>query len=78
MVATRWRLVELMPVQSLDGNEAPYDRLVKFLAAGDFEAAGIDAPFSQPLAHMPPADMEARMATWRLKIRRYLCRQRGL
>ena len=48
------QLVELIPVQSLDGNEAPYDRLVKFLAAGDFEAAGIDAPFSLPLAHMPP------------------------
>ena len=47
------QLVELTPVQWLDGNEAPYDRLAKFLAAGDFEAAGIDAPFSLPLAHMP-------------------------
>jgi hypothetical protein len=26
---------------------------VKLLAAGDFEAAAIDAPFSLPLAHMP-------------------------
>lgn len=48
------RLIELMPVQSLQGNEMPFDRLVKLLAAGDFEAAAIDAPFSLPSAHMPP------------------------
>jgi len=48
------RLIELMPVQSLQGNEMPFDRLVKLLAAGDFEVAAIDAPFSLPSAHMPP------------------------
>jgi Protein of unknown function (DUF429) len=32
----------------------PFDRLVKLLAAGDFEAAAIDAPFSLPSAYMPP------------------------
>ena len=48
------QLRELVPVQSLDGDEAPFDRLVRRLAAGDFEAAAIDAPFSLPIAHMPP------------------------
>jgi hypothetical protein len=47
------RLVELMPVQSLVGDGAPFDRLVHFLAAGDFEAAAIDAPFSLPSLHLP-------------------------
>jgi Protein of unknown function (DUF429) len=47
------RLLELKPVQSLGGNEPPYDRLLRLLTAGDFEAAAIDAPFSLPLAHLP-------------------------
>ena len=47
------RLIHLMPAQSLEGNGPPFDRLVQLLAAGDFDAAAIDAPFSLPLAHMP-------------------------
>jgi hypothetical protein len=42
-----------MPIQSLQGNGAPYERLVNLLSAGDFQSAAIDAPFSLPLAHMP-------------------------
>jgi predicted nuclease with RNAse H fold len=42
-----------MPAQSLQGNEQPFDRLVRFLASGGFEVAAIDAPFALPLAHMP-------------------------
>jgi hypothetical protein len=48
------RLTELMPIQALPRDEPPFDRLVKLIAAGDFEAAAIDAPFSLPSAHMPP------------------------
>ena len=47
------RLAKLIPVQSLAGDGQPFDRLVALLAAGDFEAAAIDAPFSLPLAHLP-------------------------
>jgi Protein of unknown function (DUF429) len=47
------RLTELIPVQSLAGDGQPFHRLVNFLAAGDFEVAAIDAPFSLPLAHLP-------------------------
>ena len=47
------RLDKLCPVQSLAGDKTPFDRLVEFLAAGDFEVAAIDAPFSLPFAHMP-------------------------
>ena len=48
------RLVDLIPVQALAGTGAPFERLARFLSAGDFTAAGIDAPFSLPLDHMPP------------------------
>ncbi len=47
------RLESLMPVQALEGNGPPFDRLVGFLTNGDFEVAAIDAPFALPLAHMP-------------------------
>ena len=47
------RLKTLMPVQSLQGDEQPFDRLVRFLANGDFEVAAIDAPFALPLVHIP-------------------------
>jgi hypothetical protein len=47
-------LTDLMPVQALEGNDAPFDRLVNLLRSADFEAAAIDAPFSLPLCHMPP------------------------
>jgi hypothetical protein len=44
------RLVKLEPVQALPERfgEHPFDRLVCLLRAGDFAAAGIDAPFSIP------------------------------
>lgn len=46
-------LSDLRPVQELQGEGTPFDRLVELLAAGDFRAAGIDAPFSIPARHMP-------------------------
>lgn len=53
IIGSRPQLISLMPVQSLPGDELPFDRLVRFLARRDFEVAAIDAPFSLPLAHMP-------------------------
>lgn len=47
------RLIDLRPVQDLPGEGAPFHRLVRRLAAGGFRAAGIDAPFSLPGAHLP-------------------------
>jgi hypothetical protein len=47
------RLTELIPVQSLAGEGPPFNRLVNLLAAGDFRATAIDAPFSLPLAYLP-------------------------
>lgn len=48
-----FRLVDLRPVQKLDPGSAPFDSLVKLLRAGQFRAAGIDAPFSLPDPHCP-------------------------
>ena len=47
-------LEQVIPVQSLEGAGLPFDRLIQFLRAGDFEVATIDAPFSLPVAHLPP------------------------
>jgi predicted nuclease with RNAse H fold len=47
------RLEKLMAVQSLEGEGTPFDKLARLLAAGDFEAAAIDAPFSLPSIHLP-------------------------
>jgi len=47
------RLEKLIPVQSLPGAGEPFERLVKLLAAGQFGAAAIDAPFAIPAVHMP-------------------------
>ena len=47
-------LTDIRPVQALDGDGAPFDRLIGLLASGDFGAAGIDAPFSIPGAWLPP------------------------
>jgi len=47
------RLKGLMPVQSLQGDVPPFDRLVQFLARADFDVAAIDAPFALPLVHLP-------------------------
>jgi hypothetical protein len=48
-----FQLVDLRPVQKLDPGSAPFDSLVKLLRAGQFRAAGIDAPFSLPDPHCP-------------------------
>jgi hypothetical protein len=47
------RLADLRPVQKLDPGSAPFDSLVNLLRAGQFRAAGIDAPFSLPDPHLP-------------------------
>jgi hypothetical protein len=47
------RLERIAPVQALDGDGTPFERLVRLLATDNFEAAAIDAPFSLPNAHMP-------------------------
>jgi hypothetical protein len=50
-------LKDLLPVQALDEAQGPpFERLVRFLAAGEFEACAIDAPFSLPTIHMPPGE----------------------
>ena len=48
------RLTELRPVQSLPGDGEPFTRLLALLRAGDFAAAGIDAPFAIPAKYLPP------------------------
>lgn len=48
------RLTDLRPVQSLPGEGDPFTRLVAMLRAGDFTAAGIDAPFAIPAKYLPP------------------------
>lgn len=49
-----FRLVDLRPVQKLDGGGHPFDNLVALLREGRYRAAAIDAPFCLPDAHMPP------------------------
>jgi hypothetical protein len=44
----------VIPVQQLSGTGTPFDRLVKLIAAGEFDAAAVDAPFSLPSRHLPP------------------------
>jgi hypothetical protein len=47
---------DLFQVQDLArrlGMSSPFAALVRFLQEGEFTAAGIDAPFSLPKAHMP-------------------------
>jgi hypothetical protein len=48
------RLTDLRPVQELSGEGEPFTRLLALLRAGDFAAAGIDAPFSIPARYLPP------------------------
>jgi hypothetical protein len=43
----------VIPVQQLPGPGTPFDRLVKLIAVGEFDAATIDAPFSLPSRHLP-------------------------
>jgi hypothetical protein len=49
-----FRLADLRPVQQLDGEGAPFERLTHLLREGRYRAAAIDAPFSLPERHMPP------------------------
>lgn len=46
-------LRDVRPVQALEGEGEPFGRLIGLLAAGDYRAAGIDAPFSIPAAWLP-------------------------
>jgi len=48
------RLTDLRPVQNLSGEGEPFTRLLALLSAGDYVAAGIDAPFSIPAKFLPP------------------------
>ena len=48
------RLIDIRPVQHLPGEGEPFTRLVALLRAGDFTAAGIDAPFAIPARYLPP------------------------
>src|SRR6516165_10584755 len=43
-----FRLHDVCRVQQLPGSPEPFDRLAALLSAGQYEAAGIDAPFSVP------------------------------
>ena len=47
------KLHDLRRVQDLPGDESPFLRLAKLLGAQDFEAAGVDAPFSVPREYVP-------------------------
>lgn len=49
----RLSLADLRTVQSLPGSGRPFDRLAAHLAAAEYRAAGIDAPFSVPIEHLP-------------------------
>jgi hypothetical protein len=46
-------LADLRPVQDLDGEGPPFERLVGLLKSRQFRAAAIDAPFSIPARHVP-------------------------
>ena len=56
------RLADLKSVQSLPGPGEPFTRLVRRLQAGDFIAAGIDAPFAIPAEHLPPGGHPALLS----------------
>jgi hypothetical protein len=47
------QVTELRPVQDLDGTGSPFKRLADLLAAKQFSAAAIDAPFSLPSRYVP-------------------------
>jgi diadenosine tetraphosphate (Ap4A) HIT family hydrolase len=49
-------IADLRPVQDLEGEGPPFERLAALLGRGDFEAAAIDAPFSLPALTVPGAD----------------------
>ncbi len=47
------QVTELRPVQDLEGTGSPFQRLAHILAARQFSAAAIDAPFSLPSRYVP-------------------------
>lgn len=47
------KLKQLFAVQDLEGCGGPFDRFVSLVAAGQYEVAAIDAPFSLPERPMP-------------------------
>jgi hypothetical protein len=47
------QITELRPVQDLEGAGSPFRRLADVLAAKQFSAAAIDAPFSLPSRYVP-------------------------
>jgi hypothetical protein len=50
-----FRLHDVCRVQQLPGSAEPFDRLAALLSAGEYDAAGIDAPFSVPDAFVQRA-----------------------
>jgi hypothetical protein len=48
-----FRLADLRPIQKLEGEGPPFERLVALLREGRYRAAAIDAPFSLPQEHLP-------------------------
>jgi hypothetical protein len=48
IAGTTPQLLDLHRVQDLPGDDAPFNRLVALLRTGDFDVAGIDAPFAPP------------------------------
>lgn len=55
-------LLSLLPVQRLEGDGPPFQRLVARLGRRDFAAAAIDAPFSLPAACLPSGTGDRRAA----------------
>jgi hypothetical protein len=49
----RPHVVELRPIQHVEGDGSPFQRLADILAGKQFSAAAIDAPFSLPSRHVP-------------------------
>jgi hypothetical protein len=49
-------LCDLKTVQELPGSGVPFDRLGELLKSRNFDAAGIDAPFSVPAKYVPAGD----------------------
>jgi hypothetical protein len=48
IAGTSPKLLDLRRVQDLPGGDAPFEQLVALLRGGDFDVAGIDAPFAPP------------------------------
>jgi len=56
-------LLDLRKVQDLEGNGKPFERLVNLLRVGNFQAAGIDAPFSIPSRFVPEGNHKNLLET---------------